>query len=208
MTTKEKIIDCALTLFATKGYGDVYVGEIADAVGIKAPSLYKHFKNKQEIFDALITTMSERYSMQAAVFGLDGNDAGTDIAIYENISEDMLVQMGTGLFAYFLHDEYMSRFRKVLTLEQFNNPELSKLYTRQFYEDPIEYQSQMFAMLIRGKKLRGSDPKLMALEFYSPIYMLLTVCDRDPSYEKEAMKILEKHIRDFNQRHTSGKGKA
>ena len=208
MTTKERILDSALTLFAQKGYGDVYVGEIADAVGIKAPSLYKHFKNKQEIFDALIATMSERYATQAASFGLDGNDAGTDAAVYENISEDMLVQTGTALFAYFLHDGYMARFRKVLTLEQFNNPELSKLYTRQFYEDPIEYQAQLFAMLIKGKKLKGSDPKLMALQFYSPIYLLLTVCDRDPAYEKEAMKILEKHIRDFNQSHAIGKGKA
>ena len=53
MTTRERILDEALTLFSESGYGDVYVGDIADAVGIKAPSLYKHFKNKQEIFDAL-----------------------------------------------------------------------------------------------------------------------------------------------------------
>ncbi|MBO4473585.1 MAG: TetR/AcrR family transcriptional regulator [Clostridiales bacterium] len=208
MTTKERIIDSALTLFAQKGYGDVYVGEIADAVGIKAPSLYKHFKNKQEIFDALIETMSGRYADQAATIGLQGSDAEKDAAIYGSISEDALVQMGTGLFLYFLHDTYMARFRKVLTLEQFKNSELSKLYTKQFFEDPIEYQSQMFAMLIKGKKLKGSDPRLMALEFYSPIYMLLMVCDRDPSYEKEAMKILEKHIREFISSHTKRKGKA
>ena len=34
MNTKERIMDEALTLFSQKGYGDVYVGEIADAVGI------------------------------------------------------------------------------------------------------------------------------------------------------------------------------
>lgn len=47
MTTKQKILNEALTLFAEKGYSAVYVGEIADAVGIKTPSLYKHYKNKQ-----------------------------------------------------------------------------------------------------------------------------------------------------------------
>lgn len=46
MTTKEKILKEALNLFAEKGYNAVYVGEIADAVGIKAPSLYKHYKSK------------------------------------------------------------------------------------------------------------------------------------------------------------------
>ena len=35
MTTKQKILNEALTLFAEKGYSAVYVGEIADAVGIK-----------------------------------------------------------------------------------------------------------------------------------------------------------------------------
>ena len=34
MTTKQKILKEALTLFAEKGYGAVYVGDIAKAVGI------------------------------------------------------------------------------------------------------------------------------------------------------------------------------
>lgn len=38
--TRQKILDKALELFAAKGYDSVSVGEIAQAVGIKAPSLY------------------------------------------------------------------------------------------------------------------------------------------------------------------------
>ena len=47
MKTKELILDAALKLFAKKGYEAVSVAEIADAVGVKAPSLYKHYKSKQ-----------------------------------------------------------------------------------------------------------------------------------------------------------------
>jgi AcrR family transcriptional regulator len=43
-----------LTLFSEKGYGPVAVAEIADAVGIKAPSLYKHYNSKKAIFDAIV----------------------------------------------------------------------------------------------------------------------------------------------------------
>ena len=39
MDTKKKILDVALDLFSKKGYGNVYVGQIAEGVGIKAPSL-------------------------------------------------------------------------------------------------------------------------------------------------------------------------
>ena len=53
--TRQKILDKALGLFAAKGYDSVSVGEIAQAVGIKAPSLYNHFPGKQAIFDAIDT---------------------------------------------------------------------------------------------------------------------------------------------------------
>lgn len=37
MSTGERIVYEALVLFSKKGYSDVYVAEIASAVGIKAP---------------------------------------------------------------------------------------------------------------------------------------------------------------------------
>lgn len=51
--TKRRILTEALRLFAQRGYDAVSVEQIANAVGIKAPSLYKHFPSKQSIFDAL-----------------------------------------------------------------------------------------------------------------------------------------------------------
>ena len=49
MDTKQRILDEALTLFSEKGYANVFVADIAKRVGIKAPSLYKHYKNKYHI---------------------------------------------------------------------------------------------------------------------------------------------------------------
>lgn len=60
MNTKMRILDEALALFAEKGYGNVYVGQIAEAVGIKAPSLYKHYKSKKDIFNAILDEMKKR----------------------------------------------------------------------------------------------------------------------------------------------------
>lgn len=47
--TKQRILEKSLELFASKGYDAVSVGEIAKAVGVKAPSLYNHFASKQAI---------------------------------------------------------------------------------------------------------------------------------------------------------------
>ncbi|CDQ20426.1 DNA-binding transcriptional regulator, AcrR family [Halobacillus karajensis] len=48
--TKESIIEESLKLFANYGYENTTLANIAEAVGIKKPSLYNHFDNKEDIF--------------------------------------------------------------------------------------------------------------------------------------------------------------
>lgn len=59
--TKQRILEKSLELFSAKGYDAVSVGEIAKAVGIKAPSLYNHFPSKQAIFDAIVESTAAHY---------------------------------------------------------------------------------------------------------------------------------------------------
>lgn len=180
MNTKKRILDVALTLFSEKGYANVFVADIAKAVGIKAPSLYKHYKSKQDIFNTILDEMKNRYDMQASILNMNGNNATADAEIFAGVSEDNLVKMGMGLFMYFLHDDYVCKFRKMLTVEQFNNPELAELFTKQYADNPLSYQSAMFSVLSGSGVLKKGNPNVMALQFYAPIFMLLTLCDREP----------------------------
>ncbi|MBE5865541.1 MAG: TetR/AcrR family transcriptional regulator [Lachnospiraceae bacterium] len=198
MDTKRKIVEAALKLFAEKGYSDVYVGDIAKAVGIKAPSLYKHFKGKQEIFDAILEVLKESYAKQAVSMGINGDVADVDADVYAGISEDTLVEMGKNFFLYFLHDEYMRLFRKLLTIEQFHNSELGDLYTKQYMNDPLVYQGDLFGILIAKGRLMQVSEDVLAMQFYAPIYMWLTECDRHPDREADALRMIEAHIRQFN----------
>lgn len=198
MNTKKKIIEEALILFSEKGYSDVYVNDIAKAVGIKAPSLYKHFKNKQEIFNAILEELKESYTKHATAIGIEGNNTNMDAGIYAEISEESFIEIGKNLFLYFLHDNHMKLFRKLLTIEQFRNSELADLYSKQYFYDPLTYQGELFKILITTRKLKKVDPEILALQFYAPIYTLLTVCDRHPRKEQEALNMIEAHIRQFN----------
>ena len=198
MDTKHRILDEALTLFAQKGYANVYVGEIAEKVGIKAPSLYKHYKNKQAIFDAIIDEMNKRYEEQAVTLNISGMNPSADASVYSSISEDKLVEIGTGLFLYFLHDDYTSRFRKILTIEQFHNKEFASIYSSQYVDGPISYQKTLFQLMISSGAFAPVDIDAITIQFYSPIYMLLTLCDREPDREEQALILLEKHFRQFS----------
>lgn len=198
MNTKSRILDASLTLFSEKGYHAVSVAEIADAVGIKAPSLYKHYKSKRDIFNGILAEMQIRYDKQTATLQMNGSNPSVDAGIFSSVSEDSLIQMGIGLFTYFLHDDYVCRFRKMLTIEQFHDTELSALYTKQYTDDPLSYQSRIFSMLGACGLFRSADADVMALHFYAPLYLLLTLCDREPEREPEALRLLEQHIRQFN----------
>ena len=198
MNTKQRIIDEALTLFSEKGYANVYVADIAGKVGIKAPSLYKHYKNKQAIFDAIIEEMNRRFLEQAGALQINGADAAADAEIYKDISEEQLIALGNNLFLYFLHDDYTRRFRKMLTIEQFHDKELAKVYQKQYVDDPLSYQGMLFGLMVSAGVLQADDVEIMTLHFYAPIYMLLTICDREPEREAEALKTMEAHIRQFN----------
>ena len=94
MNTKQKILDVALDLFSKKGYANVFVGDIAKGVGIKAPSLYKHYKSKQDIFEAILDEMRERYNKEVSFLSFNGSDFQADSDFFASMSEDNLVNWG------------------------------------------------------------------------------------------------------------------
>ena len=199
MDTKHRILDEALTLFSEKGYANVYVSDIAERVGIKAPSLYKHYRNKRAIFDAIIDEMNHRFEQQAQALSISGTDPTADAEVYKNMDEEHLIKLGNDLFRYYLHDSYTKRFRKMLTLEQFQDQELARVYSQQYFDMPLSYQGMLLGLMVsQGLLVTGNVP-IMTLQFYAPIYMLLTVCDREPSREQEALELIEGHIRQFDQ---------
>lgn len=57
----------------------------------------------------------------------------------------------------------------------------------------------LFGLLGQQGVLKSDNIPIMTLHFYAPIYTLLTVCDRDPSREEECLKLLEEHIKKFDE---------
>ena len=198
MDTKQKILDEALTLFSEKGYANVFVGDIALAVGIKAPSLYKHYKSKKAIFDAIIDKMNANFAEQAKAMQINGTDAAKDAGIYKSLPEDQLLKLGREFFLYYLHDDYNRKFRKMLTLEQFHDNDLAKMYSKLYVDDPLSYQGMLFGFMVTAGVLKTDNVQIMTLHFYAPIYYLLTICDREPEREPEALKLLDEHIKQFD----------
>ncbi len=58
-TRRDELLRIAADLFATKGFKNTTVRDIADAAGILSGSLYHHFDSKESIVDELLDTFQQ-----------------------------------------------------------------------------------------------------------------------------------------------------
>ena len=109
MGTKERIMEEALTMFSTRGYEGTSVKNIAEAVGIKDSSLYKHYKSKKEIFDTIVQEMSSRMAHMSQTLGLpDEADMEQAARVYGNLTTDGLIKLSRQIFLFYLKDAFAS----------------------------------------------------------------------------------------------------
>ena len=191
--TKQEILEAALELFSVQGFEATSIAQISGAVGIRKASLYSHFGSKQEILDTLVKEVLRQYAEHSIFARAEWEkDAGS-----LPVTADAAVPMIQGQMRYILHDPIISRARKMLVIEQFQNPELAELQTKQNYSDVMAYFAGLMKQLIRQGVLTEADPQIMAAQFCLPITVWINLCDREPHREQEVMELVERHIRQF-----------
>ena len=135
--TKQKILDAALDLFSTQGFESTSVSQIADEVGIRKASMYSHFKSKQEILESLMQEITEQYEWHS-IFSETNNDNAL-LKDGAALNVDTITQMIIGQIRYIIHEPQISKVRKMLTIEQFRNPGLAKVQTKQNYTNVMNF---------------------------------------------------------------------
>lgn len=194
--TRQEILDAALELFSVQGYEATSISQLASAVGIRKASLYSHFESKQAILDALIRATLEQYE-QHSIFAKADWDDPAFTKDKGDMTPERAAQLFVGQIRYILHDPQISRVRKMLTIEQFQNPQMARLQTKQTYTDVMGYFTGLVRFLIRQGRLAGSDPEVMAAQLCLPVSMWINLCDREPEREADVLELVERHIRQF-----------
>ena len=197
--TKQRILNKALELFAAKGYDSVSVGEIAGAVGIKAPSLYNHFSGKQAIFDAIVESTAAQYEADTGKIDIHVENAARDVLVFAEITAEGLFEKVRQIFEYSLHNQCIRRFRRMMTMEQFRSPELAALYSERYVDRVPAYHAGIFRALMASGEIRPQDPDTLAMMYTAPVLTLIAVCDRQPEREGECLEKLRKHVTLFFQ---------
>ena len=78
MENRERLLECALKLFSTRGYDAVGVQQIVQAAGVTKPTLYHYFGSKRGLLEALLGEyfgQMNRLLLEASAYS--GNLPGT-----------------------------------------------------------------------------------------------------------------------------------
>ena len=194
-TTKEKILLTSLKLFAQDGYEAVSISKISGELGMAKSALYKHYKNKRDIFDSIINRMDELDYERAREYNMPEGNMDEIIKEYRKISIDKIRIYTEAQFKHWTEEEFSSLFRRMLTLEQYRNQEMADLYQKYLVSGPIDYMTYLFAG-ITGKK---EEAKQLAIEFYGPIFLMYSLYDNKRE-EDDLAEMLKKHVDRFSKK--------
>ncbi len=144
-TTRDRIIHAAMGLFVAHGIDAVSMRDIADAVGLKAPSLYAHFKSREALVGEMFLTGYAAYGRRLA-------DTGATPGPFR----DRLTAMVRLICRLHAEDELLFNF--LLLTQHGNLRDVPVAPT----ENPVEILCQAVAAAMQAGDIPVRNPELIA----------------------------------------------
>ena len=166
MNRKEEIVLITLELAAEKGLANVSMSMIADKIGIKKPSLYKHFASKEEIVEAMYEYLRRQAKEKANIKPIDYSTFFAGKTVYE------ILQSVVRGYIQMNHQEKMLNFYKVIYSERSLNPMAAKIVAEETDKMIIATKQLFYAMEVH-KLLHFTNPDMSAVSFAMTIHGLM-----------------------------------
>lgn len=186
--TKEKILLAALDLFSERGYDEASIDLIAEAVGIKGPSIYAHYKGKEDIFNSLIALMEQRY-----------DEAFGNIINSDKVPET-LDEFKEGCLRHIeftMSDTQIKKIRRFCVKEQFRDGKIATLTSKHQLTGNQEMYALILGKMMEKGLVRRFDSRLLALELLAPVTLMLEIVDREPHKTNEMLIQINVHLTHF-----------
>ncbi len=195
MERKEEIILAALELASENGLQSVSMNQIAEKIRIKAPSLYNHFKSKDEIVRAMYSYLREQ-AQQNRSFGFADPDAFASKSLEQILTESLASYLGM------IADQNMMRFFRVLYSERSMNPLAAEIMLEETEHMIRSTRNLFYALAVHGK-MKNEGVDTAALTFALTVHSLIDyqldkmtagkaeqLRDSDTLYTKELMEFV------------------
>lgn len=154
-TKKDVILEKASSLFKSKGFAAASMRELAEAVGVEAPSLYNHIGSKSELLEAICIKIANEFTAQL------------------NKAE----QIKSGVISII---ENIIRFHISMMLEKYNEvyvanhewKHLEEPFLSDFLQQRRSYEKRLVLLIEKGiasKEIKDLNPYVVVLNILSAV---------------------------------------
>ena len=154
---------------------------IAERLGITKGALYRHFENKQAIFDEIWERMLRLDEERADEDVVPQKRYFEDSESYHNINGHNLCTFVNNQFDFWTANEFACNFRRMITVEQFKNPERTKLYQDVICAGPVQYTKDIFVEMKKEGKLNmaalNMGEEVLAMQLFASLSLALQLFD-------------------------------
>ena len=188
---KEEIILTTLELAAEKGLAGVSMSMIADKIGIKKPSLYKHFSSKDEIVEAMYQFLRDKSKENANIKPVDYSILFSEKTAYEVLKGVMQGYINMN------HQEQMLTFYKVIYSERSIQPMAARIVAEETERMIIATKQLFYAMEVH-KLLHFENADMRAVSFAMTVHGLMDYeLDQKYGYDEAPKNLLDEYLKWF-----------
>ena len=188
---KEEIILTTLELAAEKGLAGVSMSMIADKIGIKKPSLYKHFSSKDEIVEAMYQSLRDKSKENANIKPVDYSILFSEKTAYEVLKGVMQGYINMN------HQEQMLTFYKVIYSERSIQPMAARIVAEETERMIIATKQLFYAMEVH-KLLHFENADMSAVSFAMTVHGLMDYeLDQKYGYDEAPKNLLDEYLKWF-----------
>jgi AcrR family transcriptional regulator len=150
---RRQVVEGARLVFLARGFDAASMGDIAKAAGVSKGTLYVYFKNKEELFAAIVQQECGNHAEGA--FPLDNNDGDV---------EGVLTRIGTQLVTFMCRPEKASSLRIVIAIAD-RMPEIGKTFYETGPGYGIKRLTDYLEAQVRAGTLAIDDCEVAAAQF-------------------------------------------
>lgn len=118
---RDDIVTAAVEVFLERGYADTSISEVAKAAGVIKATIYSHFKDKEQLFTAII----EEITIKKMQLDFDAMSS-----LLKDLTPRQFIEKMYKKFSLLEKDPQYLRLVRILIGESARFPELPELYLR------------------------------------------------------------------------------
>ena len=195
MNRKEEIILVTLELAAANGLSNVSMAQIAEKMGIRKPSLYNHFKAKEEIVAAMYQYLREKSKEQLSLADIDYGEFIKGKSMEEALTQSVANYRNINT------ENKMFSFYKVIYSERSVNPTAAKIMAEETRKMILATKNLFYALQVH-KKIHVKDIDMAATSFAMTVHAMMDYqLDCSCSGEPVGQDMIQNYIKWFCNQH-------